>query len=101
MGRTACTEPQCLYKGDLYLFCLQHTPRLPRHGRTAVITAFVRNLMQYGSNHGSLWPVPVLHVISACREPSRDILQAFRTSQQSEAFVLLGKMSTAVLNGLP
>jgi hypothetical protein len=20
MGRTACTEPQCLYKGDLYLF---------------------------------------------------------------------------------
>jgi hypothetical protein len=22
MGRTACTEPQCLYKGDLYLFIL-------------------------------------------------------------------------------
>ena len=21
MGRTACTEPQCLYKGDLYLYC--------------------------------------------------------------------------------
>jgi len=20
MGRTACTEPQCLYKGDIYLF---------------------------------------------------------------------------------
>jgi hypothetical protein len=20
MGRTVCTEPQCLYKGDLYLF---------------------------------------------------------------------------------
>jgi len=20
MGHTACTEPQCLYKGDLYLF---------------------------------------------------------------------------------
>jgi hypothetical protein len=20
MGRTACTEPQCLYKGDLYLY---------------------------------------------------------------------------------
>jgi hypothetical protein len=20
MGRTACTEPQCLYKGDLYIF---------------------------------------------------------------------------------
>ena len=20
MGRTACTEPQCLYKGDLYIY---------------------------------------------------------------------------------
>jgi hypothetical protein len=23
MGRTACTEPQCLYKGALYLFTYQ------------------------------------------------------------------------------
>jgi len=22
MGSTACTEPQCLYKGELYLYCL-------------------------------------------------------------------------------
>ena len=27
MGRTACTEPQCLYKGNLYLF-LQATDKL-------------------------------------------------------------------------
>jgi len=26
MGRTACTEPQCLYKGTLYLFTYtEHT----------------------------------------------------------------------------
>jgi len=25
MGRTACTEPQCLYKGDLYLFTIYHS----------------------------------------------------------------------------
>ena len=24
MGRTACTEPQCLYKGALYLFLLNN-----------------------------------------------------------------------------
>jgi len=24
MGRTACTEPQCLYKGDLYLYLFKH-----------------------------------------------------------------------------
>jgi len=24
MGRTACTEPQCLYKGDLYLYFLPY-----------------------------------------------------------------------------
>jgi len=27
MGRTACTEPQCLYKGDLYLYLLNQTKR--------------------------------------------------------------------------
>ena len=25
MGRTACTEPQCLYKGDLYLLYSKNT----------------------------------------------------------------------------
>ena len=47
--------------------------------------------MQYSSNHGSLWPVTLLHVMKTSREPSRDILKAFRMPQQSEAFVLLGK----------
>jgi len=27
MGRTACTEPQCLYKDDLYLYLLLDTLR--------------------------------------------------------------------------
>ena len=27
MGRTACTEPQCLYKGALYLFTFTQTDR--------------------------------------------------------------------------
>ena len=34
MGRTACTEPQCLYKGALYLFtftCLSPPPRKLSH----------------------------------------------------------------------
>ena len=25
MGRTACTEPQCLYKGTLYLYLYQNS----------------------------------------------------------------------------
>jgi len=28
MGRTACAEPQCLYKGALYLFFASNTERL-------------------------------------------------------------------------
>jgi len=28
MGRTACTEPQCLYKGALYLYLLHFIPIL-------------------------------------------------------------------------
>jgi len=30
MGRAACTEPQCLYKGALYLYSL---PGIFSHGR--------------------------------------------------------------------
>jgi len=26
MGRTACTEPQCLYKGALYFYLLTYRP---------------------------------------------------------------------------
>jgi len=35
MGRTACTESQCLYKGALYLFTLNtycSTPEVPTSG---------------------------------------------------------------------
>ena len=28
MGRTACTEPQCLYKGDLYLYLCSITYKI-------------------------------------------------------------------------
>jgi len=27
MGRTACTEPQCLYKGDLYLYLIHQVDK--------------------------------------------------------------------------
>ena len=39
MGRTACTEPQCLYKGALYLY---HTPLLEWH--SFIATQFIRSL---------------------------------------------------------
>jgi len=29
MGRTACTEPQCLYKGDLYPYLSPTSPVMP------------------------------------------------------------------------
>jgi len=29
MGRTACTEPQCLYKGALYLYLYRYSPHGP------------------------------------------------------------------------
>jgi hypothetical protein len=39
MGRTACTEPQCLYKGDLYLFTFYTGVVYCRLIRNAVIVA--------------------------------------------------------------
>ena len=35
MGRTACTEPQCLYKGALYLYLTVELYLYPPMGRTA------------------------------------------------------------------
>jgi len=35
MGRTACTEPQCLYKGDLYLYFISSEAR-PFHLKTRI-----------------------------------------------------------------
>ena len=36
MGRTACTEPQCLYKGDLYLYITIHISIITSHSQDVV-----------------------------------------------------------------
>ena len=41
MGRTACTEPQCLYKGALYLYLF-----LPVHVQTEFI--YHQSVLVYG-----------------------------------------------------
>ena len=61
MGRTACTEPQCPYKGDLYLYCPLHVSNKEVHHQEvisvhAAYTVFmhvcdVSSLIRYGSNH--------------------------------------------------
>ena len=48
MGRTACTEPQCRYKGDLYLFYLGYVPtciqlNIDRHHRHAFDNSVTQN----------------------------------------------------------
>jgi len=41
MGRTVCTEPQCLYKGALYLYLyLYLCERVSRSGETELDVAF-------------------------------------------------------------
>ena len=72
MGRTACTEPQCLYNGALYLYLikkvssvprkrnytpLRHfnrlTPNDPYMGRTAPLTSKHSILHIYSTNIGT------------------------------------------------
>ena len=61
MGRTAYTEPQCLYKGALYLFTLMYftvtfnrlTPNDPYMGRTAPLTSERCILYIYSTNIGN------------------------------------------------
>jgi hypothetical protein len=49
MGRTACTEPQCLYKGDLYLFLpyLEQAMKAQKGSRGTTLL-----FLQY---RGSMW----------------------------------------------
>jgi hypothetical protein len=47
MGRTACTEPQCLYKGDLYLFLTMLEPNAAaQHYEDPVESDFLSNMVQ-------------------------------------------------------
>ena len=57
MGRTACTEPQCLYKGDLYLF-------LP-----SVVTSVTWRFLNIALYLHCLWCLlGSLNVLLHCRE---------------------------------
>jgi len=46
MGRTACTEPQCLYKGDLYLVTLLFFKEV-----TSVLNARQKKFPHYFEKH--------------------------------------------------
>jgi hypothetical protein len=39
MGRTACTEPQCLYKGDLYFYIFDPKYAMPVADRASLQNA--------------------------------------------------------------
>jgi hypothetical protein len=43
MGRTACTEPQCLYKGALYLYLTVELYLYSRYGPYGLYRASVPN----------------------------------------------------------
>jgi len=60
MSRTAYTEPQCLYKGALYLLPIYHIPRAPVT-RTAVYPhprldiMFTGGLGEVNADREALW----------------------------------------------
>ena len=55
MGRTACTEPQCLYKGDLHLYLITALNfKNPNH----LDTAFKQNILykvKYSIKHWKIF----------------------------------------------
>jgi hypothetical protein len=56
MGRTACTEPQCLYKGELYLLYLTTSDKHSALERAS------NSITSCGSSSAlpALWPVTIL-----------------------------------------
>jgi len=50
MGRTTCTEPQCLYKGALYLYLYLHTA-LTRKTNGQSMGTFQNSVLSENSEH--------------------------------------------------
>jgi hypothetical protein len=71
MGRTACTEPQCLYNGALYLtYSYTSTPRMGRTACTEPQCLYKGALYLYLTVELNLffplWAVLPLQSVSAC-----------------------------------
>jgi hypothetical protein len=64
MGCTACTEPQCLYKGDLYLHLLLHGEK---RGEISVTRTFKRNLGVWNRS----WLTVVLNEVKTAEKDGR------------------------------
>jgi len=56
MGRTACTEPQCLYKGALYLYwCVRKMCPFLITLNSQILISLVTNFIQLGAVIYLLW----------------------------------------------
>ena len=77
MGRTACTEPQCLYKGALHLYPYLYSPygpyglyraSVPVSTRVHFYIMFVRKCVLYYCHRVSiqLQPTNIYHIIPNC-----------------------------------
>jgi len=67
MGRTACTEPQCLYKGDLYLYLTVELYLCSPYGPYGL---YKGDLYLYLTVelylYSPLWAVRPVQILSAC-----------------------------------
>ena len=65
MGRTACTEPQCLYKGALYLYLYLYSPYGP-YGLYRASVPVQRCTVALPIPLLPLWTVRPVQTLSAC-----------------------------------
>ena len=67
MGRTACTEPQCLYNGALYLYLYLYSPYGP-YGLYRVSVPVQRCTLPLPIPLLPLWAVRPVQSLSACKK---------------------------------
>ena len=65
MGRTVCTEPQCLYKGALYLYLYLYSPYEP-YGLYRASVPVQRCTLPLPIPLLSLWAVLPVQSLSVC-----------------------------------
>jgi hypothetical protein len=84
MGRTVCTEPQCLYKGALYLYLTVELYLYSPMGRTAC----TEPQCQYKGDHYPFlcWITAEPEWRSRCSEQLQEVSSGFRISVRSRDF---------------
>ena len=90
MGRTACTEPQCLYKGALYFYFYSILKHRMIHEEQRLTYKHVGDLLTFGKHIGCVWGwLDTLTVVQCTVLTLLKNVQCIYSSTQSAIYIYI------------